>query len=233
MLPYTDKHWEAFFGVVETPETFEDARFATFAARVSHQEHVWGVVAERLARFPSALLAERFAASDIPFSVVNSLDDLIRIRIWRMSISGTTGSIRPWDSSGCPSTPSSSAARIRWPVCSPQSWTSRDHRSAGMRLSAGSPAVPMMSDPAARTGPLGGIKVLELEGIGPGPHGAMLLGDLGADVLTILRTAPVQLAVSRPDRLAPSIRESGRSPWISNRPPGQPPSCAWQSWRMC
>jgi crotonobetainyl-CoA:carnitine CoA-transferase CaiB-like acyl-CoA transferase len=77
VLPYTDKHWQAFFSVVETPETFGDERFSTFAARVTNQEHVWRVVAERLTGFPNALLAERFATSDIPFSVVNSLDDLI------------------------------------------------------------------------------------------------------------------------------------------------------------
>lgn len=36
-------------------------------------------------------------------------------------------------------------------------------------------------------GPLAGIRVVELAGIGPGPHGAMMLGDLGADVLRIER----------------------------------------------
>ncbi|MEQ3552657.1 CaiB/BaiF CoA-transferase family protein [Pseudonocardia nematodicida] len=37
------------------------------------------------------------------------------------------------------------------------------------------------------TGPLTGVRVLELGGIGPGPHAAMLLGDLGADVLRVER----------------------------------------------
>jgi alpha-methylacyl-CoA racemase len=36
-------------------------------------------------------------------------------------------------------------------------------------------------------GPLAGLKVLEFVGIGPGPHCAMLLADLGADVLRIDR----------------------------------------------
>ncbi|MCB1260302.1 MAG: CoA transferase, partial [Acidimicrobiales bacterium] len=36
-------------------------------------------------------------------------------------------------------------------------------------------------------GPLQGIKVLEIAGIGPGPFAAMLLADLGADVLRIDR----------------------------------------------
>ncbi len=37
------------------------------------------------------------------------------------------------------------------------------------------------------TGPLRGVRVVELAGIGPGPHAAMLLADLGADVLRIER----------------------------------------------
>src|SRR5512146_3101278 len=33
------------------------------------------------------------------------------------------------------------------------------------------------------TGPLAGLRVVELEGIGPVPHAAMVLADLGADVV--------------------------------------------------
>ena len=38
-----------------------------------------------------------------------------------------------------------------------------------------------------RQGPLRGLRVLEFAGIGPGPHSAMLLADLGAEVLCIER----------------------------------------------
>jgi alpha-methylacyl-CoA racemase len=37
------------------------------------------------------------------------------------------------------------------------------------------------------TGPLRGLKVIELAGIGPGPHAAMTLADLGADVVRVER----------------------------------------------
>ena len=37
------------------------------------------------------------------------------------------------------------------------------------------------------TGPLKGIKVVEIAGIGPGPHACMLLADLGADVIRVER----------------------------------------------
>ena len=39
----------------------------------------------------------------------------------------------------------------------------------------------------ARSGPLRNIRVVEFAGIGPGPFGAMLLSDMGADVVTVAR----------------------------------------------
>ncbi|MBL7488870.1 CoA transferase [Frankia sp. AgB1.9] len=42
---------------------------------------------------------------------------------------------------------------------------------------------------AQRTGPLAGLRVVELAGIGPGPHAAMVLADLGADVVRVERPA--------------------------------------------
>lgn len=43
------------------------------------------------------------------------------------------------------------------------------------------------------TGPLAGLRVVELAGIGPGPHACMLLADLGADVIRIERHVTVEL----------------------------------------
>ena len=37
------------------------------------------------------------------------------------------------------------------------------------------------------SGPLTGLRVVELAGIGPVPHAAMVLGDLGADVVRVER----------------------------------------------
>ncbi|NDV07685.1 CoA transferase, partial [Rhodococcus sp. IEGM 248] len=37
------------------------------------------------------------------------------------------------------------------------------------------------------TGPLTGVRIVELAGIGPGPHAATLLADLGADVVRVQR----------------------------------------------
>ena len=49
-------------------------------------------------------------------------------------------------------------------------------------------------------GPLHGIKVVELAGIGPSPMACMLMADLGADVVRIARTEPADLGVHKPAR---------------------------------
>ena len=46
----------------------------------------------------------------------------------------------------------------------------------------------------ARSGPLTGVRVLELAGIGPGPTAAMLLADMGAEVLRIDRPTALNSA---------------------------------------
>jgi len=49
-------------------------------------------------------------------------------------------------------------------------------------------------------GPLAGLKVLEFAGIGPGPHAAILLADLGAEVVRVQR--PGTLRPGQADRFA-------------------------------
>lgn len=49
-------------------------------------------------------------------------------------------------------------------------------------------------------GPLNGLKVIELAGIGPGPMAAMLLADMGATVLRVDRREPAELGVPRPQK---------------------------------
>ena len=50
----------------------------------------------------------------------------------------------------------------------------------------------------ASGGPLAGVKVIELGGIGPGPHAGMMLADLGADVVRVRR--PGGLTMPAEDR---------------------------------
>ncbi len=62
---------------------------------------------------------------------------------------------------------------------------------------------------AARAGPLRGLKIIELAGVGPGPMGAMVLADLGATVLRIERREPVELGLKRPLQYNLLLRNRG------------------------
>ncbi|GGL78872.1 CoA transferase [Streptomyces fumigatiscleroticus] len=53
----------------------------------------------------------------------------------------------------------------------------------------------MTTAPTPAHGPLTGVRVVELAGIGPGPFAAMLLADLGADVVRVDRPGGAPLAV--------------------------------------
>lgn len=60
-------------------------------------------------------------------------------------------------------------------------------------------------------GPLAGITVVEIAGIGPGPYGAMLLADLGADVIRIDRSSAVNaMGVADPATPPSDILARGR-----------------------
>ncbi len=52
-----------------------------------------------------------------------------------------------------------------------------------------------------KTGPLDGVRVVELGGIGPGPHAAMMLSDLGADVVRVRRPGGLTMPAEDVDML--------------------------------
>jgi len=59
------------------------------------------------------------------------------------------------------------------------------------------------------TGPLGGLRVVELAGIGPGPFAAMMLSDMGAEVLRVDRAGAVGAEAPRWDVTARGRRSVG------------------------
>ncbi|WNG92192.1 CaiB/BaiF CoA-transferase family protein [Mycobacterium sp. ITM-2016-00318] len=53
----------------------------------------------------------------------------------------------------------------------------------------------------ANTGPLAGVRVIELGGIGPGPHAGMMLADMGADVVRVRRPGGLTMPAEDVDLL--------------------------------
>src|ERR1700722_11056747 len=74
----------------------------------------------------------------------------------------------------------------------------------GLTIAGGAGHDPAMAD---RTGPLSGIKIIELAGIGPAPYTCMMLADAGAQVLRLERAAPG--AVER----AGELKDAGAGPY--------------------
>ncbi|MGW4779407.1 CaiB/BaiF CoA transferase family protein [Streptomyces filamentosus] len=70
-----------------------------------------------------------------------------------------------------------------------------------------------------RTGPLAGVRVVELAGIGPGPFAAMLLADLGADVVRVDRPGGPGLGV---DPAKDLTNRNKRSILLDLKAPGGP-----------
>ncbi|WP_067852231.1 CaiB/BaiF CoA transferase family protein [Nocardia shimofusensis] len=64
------------------------------------------------------------------------------------------------------------------------------------------------SSTATKQGPLAGIRVVELAGIGPGPHAALLLADLGADVVRVQRPGQFPGLMERPQWRGRTIVEA-------------------------
>src|ERR1700734_4374665 len=77
-------------------------------------------------------------------------------------------------------------------------------RLAGLTVAGGTGHHPAMAE---RSGPLSGIKIIELAGIGPAPYTCMMLADAGAQVLRLERAAPGAVERGR------EIAASGSGPY--------------------
>jgi crotonobetainyl-CoA:carnitine CoA-transferase CaiB-like acyl-CoA transferase len=76
LLPYSDAHWRSFFELAGEPEIMNDPRFASFPMRQKHFREVWGEVERQAARKTNAQWLALLSKADVPYSVVNKLEDL-------------------------------------------------------------------------------------------------------------------------------------------------------------
>lgn len=100
LLPYSNAHWQRFFELAGAPEIMADPRFATFAARQKHFREVWDEIERQVARKSNAEWLCLLSPEDIPFSIVNDLEDLpadphlASVGFWSIEEHPTEGRLR-------------------------------------------------------------------------------------------------------------------------------------------
>ena len=100
LLPSNDSHWNRFFELAGESQIMQDPRFATFAARQKNVQLVWNEIEKQIARKTNAQWLELLTPEDIPFSVVNSLEDLVNdphlksVDFWQIHQHPSEGSLR-------------------------------------------------------------------------------------------------------------------------------------------
>ena len=100
LLPYSDSNWRRFFELAGEPQIMDDPRFTTFAARQKHFREVWDEIERQVARKTNAQWLELLSNDDIPFSVVNRLEDLTNdphlksVNFWSITDHPTEGALR-------------------------------------------------------------------------------------------------------------------------------------------
>jgi len=72
-----EKFWQGLARVIQEPQLFADARFATREARIANQEALIGYLGERFARRPLAQWCERLAREDVPHAPMYATDEAL------------------------------------------------------------------------------------------------------------------------------------------------------------
>ncbi|MEE9290739.1 MAG: CoA transferase [Alphaproteobacteria bacterium] len=76
LLAVTDEQWRRLFAAIGRPESIEDDRFFTMAARTEHIDALYTLLAEALESRTVAEWRERLDAADVPNGPLNDLADL-------------------------------------------------------------------------------------------------------------------------------------------------------------
>ena len=100
LLPYSNAHWKRFFELAGEPQFMQNPRFATFAARQLHFREVWDEIERQVARKSNAEWLRLLTPEDVPFSVVNDIEDLPNdphleaVNFWHLMEHPTEGTLR-------------------------------------------------------------------------------------------------------------------------------------------
>ena len=100
VVPYSDQQWTTFFEMTGRPELITDPRYSTLFERSSRFEELYGLIEASLGSRTTAEWAQLFSDAELPFSPVNSVDDLFddphlaAIGFWQTLTHPTEGPIR-------------------------------------------------------------------------------------------------------------------------------------------
>ena len=76
LLPYNDKQWESFLVASGRDDLKTDPRFSSQPARAANVDAMYALIGEEVAKYSNAQWAERLAKVDVPWTLVNRLEDL-------------------------------------------------------------------------------------------------------------------------------------------------------------
>jgi crotonobetainyl-CoA:carnitine CoA-transferase CaiB-like acyl-CoA transferase len=76
VLPYNNRHWQRFFGLIGRPELATDARFAQQAARSKHIDALYTIVAQSMPARSTAEWLALLEEADIPCGPVHTPEDV-------------------------------------------------------------------------------------------------------------------------------------------------------------
>ena len=76
-LPYTDRHWDALFNIMEQPALFKDQRFSNVTSRTENTKALYQILEELFLKNDTSYWLKTLQANDIPSALVSSLEDLL------------------------------------------------------------------------------------------------------------------------------------------------------------
>jgi crotonobetainyl-CoA:carnitine CoA-transferase CaiB-like acyl-CoA transferase len=100
LMPYTDANWRQLLELVERPDLAADPGLMTLRGRQADIERVWNQVGELAATRSNAEWERLLCGSDIPYAVLNDLEDLlddphlVATGFWEMREHPTEGTLR-------------------------------------------------------------------------------------------------------------------------------------------
>ncbi|MER7011624.1 CoA transferase [Saccharopolyspora sp. NPDC000359] len=77
VLPYTDRNWADFFGLLGRTDLADDERFATLASRTAHMPELIDTISPEIARRTAAAWLADCAALDVPAALVKDPAEVI------------------------------------------------------------------------------------------------------------------------------------------------------------